>query len=324
MKDQFSQGTEDSDSSTVLTALANVLETLIDANKKFMSAPQAVRVTKFQCSYAPDVSIISYLERIRKYAKCSDCCFVMSLIYIDRMIESCNVVLTSLNVHRLLITSIMLSAKFLDDLFYNNAFYAKLGGVSVTELNGLELEFLEKIQFSLYVSPESYNKYLSELQRFASTGTVDTISSVANTCSPLPIINSTGSWSTSSPPPSIIVASEYSPVSVATIAVEKPNATQGTWSYDHHSNIAPFSDHSSVFPIPTPPYVCQPSPSSYMNHQYYQPQNYPSYQSCPPPYESTQQQLYNTNTNHTWQQSRNINKYLFNSYRPSLVVVSSL
>jgi hypothetical protein len=52
---------------------------------------------------------------------------VVALIYIDRIIESRNVVLTALNVHRLLITSLMLAAKFFDDLFYNNAFYAKLG-----------------------------------------------------------------------------------------------------------------------------------------------------------------------------------------------------
>ena len=61
-------------------------------------------ITKFQSSYPPEVSIHAYLERIKKYAGCSDSCFVVALIYIDRMIEIRNVVLTSLNVHRLIIT----------------------------------------------------------------------------------------------------------------------------------------------------------------------------------------------------------------------------
>jgi hypothetical protein len=61
-------------------------------------------ITKFQSSYPPEVSIHAYLERIKKYARCSDSCFVVALIYIDRMIEIRNVVLTSLNVHRLIIT----------------------------------------------------------------------------------------------------------------------------------------------------------------------------------------------------------------------------
>lgn len=59
---------------------------------------------KFQSSYAPDVSVEAYLERIRKYSRCSDACFVMALIYVDRMIETRGLTLTTLNVHRLLIT----------------------------------------------------------------------------------------------------------------------------------------------------------------------------------------------------------------------------
>ncbi len=82
---------------------------------------------KFQSSYAPEVSIHSYLDRIRKYSRCSDSCFIMSLIYIDRLIETRQLILTPLNVHRLLITCIMMTAKYNDDLFYNNAYYAKLG-----------------------------------------------------------------------------------------------------------------------------------------------------------------------------------------------------
>ena len=317
MKDSFSQDMGDNDNdASLLIALANVLETLIDANKKYQSAPQVV--TKFQCSYAPDVSIISYLERIRKYAKCSDCCFVISLIYIDRMIESCNVVLTSLNIHRLLITSIMLSAKFLDDLFYNNAFYAKLGGVSVTELNALEIEFLQKIHFSLYVSPESYCKYLSELRRF--TGTGHSIPSSVVASPSLSLVNSAGSMNSSE----VIYgsahlnsnSSEYSPTSVVavSVAIEKPNTMHsGTWSYDQciaNSNIAiaPFSDQSAYpnqytdhhqYVSPSPP----PPPLQYLNQFYHQ---------------SNDQVNFNNNSN--WQEKGR--KFLFSSYRPSLVVSS--
>ena len=63
------------------------------------------KISKFQSSYPPEVSVLAYLERIRKYARCSDSCFVVALIYIDRIIETRNVVLTSLNVHRLVTTA---------------------------------------------------------------------------------------------------------------------------------------------------------------------------------------------------------------------------
>lgn len=61
----------------------------------------------------------------------------------------------------------MLSAKFLDDIFYNNAFYAKLGGVSPLEMNALEIEFLKLINFSLFVNFDSYSQYKIELFRFS-------------------------------------------------------------------------------------------------------------------------------------------------------------
>lgn len=60
----------------------------------------------------------------------------------------------------------MLAAKFFDDYFYNNAFYAKLGGVASIEMNSLELEFLQLLNFSLFVSPEVYFKYYAELRNY--------------------------------------------------------------------------------------------------------------------------------------------------------------
>jgi hypothetical protein len=64
-----------------------------------------------------------------------------------------NFLLTDLNVHRVVITSIMLAAKFFDDQYFNNAYYAKVGGVPPTEMNSLEVEFLFRINFSLHVTP---------------------------------------------------------------------------------------------------------------------------------------------------------------------------
>eukprot|EP00939_MAST-03C_sp_MAST-3C-sp1_P004536 g4536.t1 len=63
----------------------------------------------------------------------------------------------------------MLAAKFFDDHYYNNAYYAKIGGVPCSEMNSLELEFLFLINFTLYVEPESYNKYYLELINHAAT-----------------------------------------------------------------------------------------------------------------------------------------------------------
>lgn len=102
-------------------------------------------------------------DSIHKYASCSNECFILALIYIDRLIQRSNFLLTELNVHRVVITSVLLAAKFFDDAYYNNAYYAKVGGVLVSEMNGLEVDFLFRINFSLHVAPDVFDKYRVEL-----------------------------------------------------------------------------------------------------------------------------------------------------------------
>jgi len=60
-------------------------------------------------------------------------------------------------------TAIMLAAKFFDDHFYNNEYYAKVGGMSNKEINALEIEFLNLINFHLHVNPIVFFKYRMRL-----------------------------------------------------------------------------------------------------------------------------------------------------------------
>ncbi len=59
--------------------------------------------------------------------------------------------LSSLTCHRFIITSVAVSSKCLCDTFCTNALYAKVGGITVTELNILEREFLAMINWRLMV-----------------------------------------------------------------------------------------------------------------------------------------------------------------------------
>lgn len=154
--------TELAEGAAVIKVLAAVLERLVSANGKIAEMDPGV-ITRFHALKPPSISVLSYLQRIHKYASCSTECFILALIYIDRLIQRNNFLLTDLNVHRVVITSIMLAAKFFDDQYFNNAYYAKVGGVPPTEMNSLEVEFLFRINFSLHVTPELYNKYHSEL-----------------------------------------------------------------------------------------------------------------------------------------------------------------
>lgn len=150
----------------IVPVLACVLNQLCARNDQLSLEPKYV--TKFHALRPPGITIRDYLERIAKYAACSGECFVLALVYIDRIIQSNpSFVVNSLNIHRLLITSVMISAKFFDDQYFNNAYYAKVGGVPCKEMNSLEVEFLFLTNFSLFVTYDTYKQYHTELRNHA-------------------------------------------------------------------------------------------------------------------------------------------------------------
>ncbi|KAG0286760.1 hypothetical protein BGZ96_009189 [Linnemannia gamsii] len=85
----------------------------------------------------------------------------------------------SFNIHRLLITCLMVAAKFTSDLFYSNARYAKVGGLSLPELNQLELVFLFTTQFDLNVKEEELQRVGDALLRFKNRETAAPVSQVS-------------------------------------------------------------------------------------------------------------------------------------------------
>ncbi len=117
-------------------------------------------LTVFHAVREPNVSIQDYLFRIARYFLCSPECFVMALVYVDRIMKRhSDFIVCKLNIHRLIVTSMMLSVKFFDDVYYSNAYYAKVGGVRASEMNVLEAHFLKLIDWHLFVSPEEFDLY---------------------------------------------------------------------------------------------------------------------------------------------------------------------
>jgi len=64
--------------------------------------------------------------------------------------------------------SLVTAAKFFDDHYYDNLYYSKVGGISLVELNRLELELIFMIDFMLSVPSTVFATYRAELMR--STG----------------------------------------------------------------------------------------------------------------------------------------------------------
>ncbi|KAI9249297.1 cyclin-domain-containing protein [Sporodiniella umbellata] len=143
--------------------LSSLLERMTAAND-LLNKQQPV-YTRFHARLVPSIDVFSYLSRILKYCPCANECFLSLLVYFDRMSKNALALtgkpftIDSYNIHRLIITGVMVASKFFSDVFYTNTRYAKVGGVPASELNILEIEFLKLNSFNLTVP-------ISELQRY--------------------------------------------------------------------------------------------------------------------------------------------------------------
>jgi hypothetical protein len=89
-------------------------------------------------------------------------------MYLDKLKRTdSSVRLTSNNFQRLLLVSIMTAAKFFEDEYYSNSHWAEIGGLSLSELNDLELEFLFRIAFNLNVKREQYDAFVKQMREGA-------------------------------------------------------------------------------------------------------------------------------------------------------------
>ncbi|KAI0662889.1 cyclin-domain-containing protein [Cubamyces menziesii] len=143
-----------------------IWRTLTSASRHALSATSSLA---FHARNVPTIALEAYLTRIQKYCPASNEVFLSLLVYFDRMMklakETCGKVfaIDMYNVHRLVIAGVTVASKFFSDVFYTNSRYAKVGGLPLTELNQLELQFLLLNDFHLMISQEEMQFYASKL-----------------------------------------------------------------------------------------------------------------------------------------------------------------
>ncbi|KAI8094431.1 cyclin-domain-containing protein [Thamnidium elegans] len=153
------------DTIKILTALLEKITLTNDQHHLEAKTFQTSTYTCFHARSIPSISIHAYFTRILKYCPCANECLIALLVYFDRMtlpnpdLHLKPLHIDSYNVHRLIITGLMISSKLYSDVFFTNTRYAKVGGLPVSELNALELEFLRLNNYSLFVTIDELQKY---------------------------------------------------------------------------------------------------------------------------------------------------------------------
>ncbi|EZG44767.1 cyclin, partial [Gregarina niphandrodes] len=97
--------------------------------KKRMSVQKGVKL-RFDSIAIPLISLEAYISRLKKLFYCSSECFILALVYLDRLQELHDSVrVNCFNVHRLFLVALLVAVKFFDDVSFTNEYYAKVGGI---------------------------------------------------------------------------------------------------------------------------------------------------------------------------------------------------
>ncbi|KAL4267010.1 Cyclin PHO80-like protein [Pleurotus pulmonarius] len=161
---------EDADMDYLAQLIADMLERLMVHNDRIPLLPESL--TRFHSRSAPNISVLDYLRRIIRFTNVEKSCLLLTLHYVDQICARTPLfTLSSLTCHRFVIAAIAVSSKGLCDTFCTNSLYAKVGGISLSELNLLEREFLSAIDWRLTCTREVLQEYYINLVRTHSSGT---------------------------------------------------------------------------------------------------------------------------------------------------------
>ncbi|GAA5883942.1 hypothetical protein JCM16303_004715 [Sporobolomyces ruberrimus] len=148
----------------LIALIASMLDRLIEHNDRIPLTPNSL--TRFHSRAPPSIGVRDYLLRIARYTNVEPCCLLILLPYVDKVCARMNTfTISSLTVHRFIIAAVSVGSKALSDAFCTNGRYSRVGGVSVVEMNLLEKEFCEAIDWRLTTSGSVLAHYYTSLVR---------------------------------------------------------------------------------------------------------------------------------------------------------------
>jgi len=141
--------------------IAKILLHILAENKKSKDYYKKINSTKdghFTVLMKPSISLLDYLKRIIKYTRIEISTLIIAIIYIDRVCKE-KIFLNEYNIHRVMLIAIYIAYTYNEDCTYDNKYLALVSGISKSEMVLLEQDFLELIDFKLFVSEELFIQY---------------------------------------------------------------------------------------------------------------------------------------------------------------------
>lgn len=158
----------------LINSISTLLVEMIRENDKSNKFNEKnLKCSIFSSSRIPNVSIEDFIIRFSRYAKFERATLFSIVIYIDRLCHEDNFILSFNNIHRVLISLIVLAVKFNEDNQFKQPYYAKIGGVSTLELNLLEYSMYIELKFNMFIKQNEYDKYINHFSKFVNNKNKD-------------------------------------------------------------------------------------------------------------------------------------------------------
>ena len=124
---------------------------------------------KFYSKQPPPISLEDYLMRIHKFCPMSTAVYLATSFYIHKLaVHERAIPVTRRNCHRLILAGLRVAMKALEDLSYPHSRFAKVGGISESELARLEISFCFLTNFEFKTDKETLLNHAVSLREFSS------------------------------------------------------------------------------------------------------------------------------------------------------------
>jgi hypothetical protein len=128
--------------------------------------------SRFRRKNIPAISILDYMTRICNYVVALEPAMLLAVLQYAHLVDPVSeefpntsgdaktlLIIDVYTIHRFVMASLCVASKALGDHYYSNSFYAKVGGISTSELNALELELVVLLDWRLQMSQTQQRKY---------------------------------------------------------------------------------------------------------------------------------------------------------------------
>jgi hypothetical protein len=132
---------------------------VIGSNAEPLHVQHGAITRKFYSKRPPPIPLEEYLLRLHKYCPMSTAVYLATSLYIHRLAVIERILpVTVRNAHRLVLAALRVAMKALEDLSYPHRRFAKVGGITESELGRLEISFCFLTDFELRVNKEMLHK----------------------------------------------------------------------------------------------------------------------------------------------------------------------